>query len=197
MNVFHDLPTVKQIDLLSNWLRYADIVNLDSATCCNAFRSEFLRVLSSPECKYEEFQCFMGLNKENWFIARGLRLKNVRMLFDCMVNDTARMIVLENIGSTVQCLALSCAPASAYEAPLDFDEVFYDIGRTCRELRKLHVCDANLNGTFSLLLQYNPHLEELVHMQDTPYQQPFVVGCTDEQSMQALRPLNRPRNQTT
>lgn len=159
MNVFHDLPTAKQIDLLSDWLSYSDVANLDSATCCSAYRSELLRILSSHECRFSEFQIFDDLCMVNWFIGRKLRLKTVKMTLLFLSNITARKALLETIGSCVKHLDLDCD--SQFDIHLLLDEIFFDVGRTCSALRSLYVQDADLDGTFSLLIHNNPHLREL------------------------------------
>jgi len=184
MNVFNELPTTQQIDLLTKWLTYADIACLDSATCSTNLRKELHLILSSPDCSFCSRLTVDDQKLGTWISERQIKLRVVHLTYNLMKNSSDRTPLLECIGKFIENLELSWKRYKA--GPFPFDEIFCDICRTCSNLIDLTIADATIDGVLSLFIHNNKNLRKLRLDSCTNITNSILVACCSSASLRVL-----------
>ena len=162
-NVFFDIPKVQQVDLISKWLRTADIVALDSATCSHKWRPEYLELLRSPELTLSA-SLMSRYTVGDWVVLRKVTFAEVVLCSSTLSNDVKREALLKVIGLKLKTLHLHCEQDSfalEEESPLQIDQVIFDVTQYCRRLTDFAIYCVNLDGSLSFLLNANPLLTQV------------------------------------
>lgn len=166
VNVFFDIPKVQQVDLLSKWLHNVDIVALDSATCSHKWRPDFLVLLRSPELSLGESP-FSSNSLFEWIILRKISFTDViiDMCNSVLSDDIRRVALLEVLGPKLKVINITGDQngfTDEYDqTPVQTDQLLFDLTQHCRNLTKLSIMWATLDGSLSFLINTNQLLESV------------------------------------